>query len=302
MRRVISCSGPCAASSGRWPRRRRGGSSRSSSWSSAPSSRMSTSMPVRMRNGASSALSALDLVELGQQPLAVEAVGDGEAGGVVGDHEVLVAERRCAVRAIASIGAPPSLQVEWVWQSPRRAARSSAPSPGVDGGLGVELGQVARGSRRRVASAMTLPVDGADAGRGRCSVPAAWRRRRARRRRARATRSRGLARRPATRRTRGQRRGRAGRRRGRGASAGAIGRSSRGPRYRGSVRRCGAGPYPAAPWNASGSSASPTRASRRCTTPSPAAARWPRRTPSPPPTPTSAWPRSPTIASTPWPR
>ena len=39
--------------------------SRSSSWSSAPSSRMSTSMPVRIRNGASSLVElGLDLVEL----------------------------------------------------------------------------------------------------------------------------------------------------------------------------------------------------------------------------------------------
>ena len=35
----------------------------------------------------------LDLVELLEQPLAVEAVGDGEPRRVVGDHEVLVAER-----------------------------------------------------------------------------------------------------------------------------------------------------------------------------------------------------------------
>ena len=52
--------------------------SRSSSWSRRPSSRMSTSMPVRMRNGASSSLSAghLELLET----LGVESVGDRELG------------------------------------------------------------------------------------------------------------------------------------------------------------------------------------------------------------------------------
>ena len=33
-----------------------------------------------------------DLVELGEQPIAVEAVGDGEARRVVGHHQVLVAQ------------------------------------------------------------------------------------------------------------------------------------------------------------------------------------------------------------------
>ena len=51
---------------------------------------MSTSIPVRSRNGASSSLKAGDLVELGKQALPVQAVGDGEPGRVVGEHEVLV--------------------------------------------------------------------------------------------------------------------------------------------------------------------------------------------------------------------
>ena len=63
-----------------------------------------------------------DDVELLQQPVAVESVGDRQAGRVVGEHDVLVAEVRAAA-AIASIVAPPSLHVEWVWQSPRSASR-----------------------------------------------------------------------------------------------------------------------------------------------------------------------------------
>ena len=44
--------------------------------------------------------------------------------------------RAVAARAIVSIDAPPSLHVEWVWQSPLSAARSAAPSPsGITRGL-----------------------------------------------------------------------------------------------------------------------------------------------------------------------
>ena len=49
-----------AAWSARWRRPRRAGRAARRSWSSEPSSRMSTSMPVRMRNGASSSLSSAD--------------------------------------------------------------------------------------------------------------------------------------------------------------------------------------------------------------------------------------------------
>ena len=77
--------------------------------------------------------------------------------------------------------------------------------------------------------------------------------------------------------------GRAGRRPGRGRRPGP---SASRTVSAGSAGR-GHGRTPASRWNASGSSASPTPASRRCTTRSPAAARSPRRTRSPPPTPTS---------------
>ena len=72
---------PSGAWSGRWPRPRRAAASSSSSWSSEPSSRMSTSMPVRIRNGASSSFRSATIVELMAQPLGVEPVGDGRAGG-----------------------------------------------------------------------------------------------------------------------------------------------------------------------------------------------------------------------------
>ncbi len=44
--------GPCGACCARWRPRRRAPTARRGPWSSVPSSRMSTSMPVRMRNGA----------------------------------------------------------------------------------------------------------------------------------------------------------------------------------------------------------------------------------------------------------
>ena len=65
----------------------------SSSRSSDPSSRMSTSIPVRMRNGARLLVERGHVVELLPQSLAVEAVGDGEPGRVIGEHHVVVAER-----------------------------------------------------------------------------------------------------------------------------------------------------------------------------------------------------------------
>ena len=89
----------------------------------APSSRMSTSIPVSRRNGASSAFSSADQSSCYSQPLRGQSVGHGQPGRVVGQREPLVAESRAA-SAISSGGLPPSDQSEWVWQSPRRAARS----------------------------------------------------------------------------------------------------------------------------------------------------------------------------------
>ena len=79
-------------------------------WSSEPSSRMSTSMPVRMRNGAASSRRFVELgddVELLLEPFGRQAVGDGEPRRMVGEHDVFVpdvarrqshlADRRAAV-------------------------------------------------------------------------------------------------------------------------------------------------------------------------------------------------------------
>ena len=77
--------------------------SSSSSWSSAPSSRMSTSMPVRMRNGASSSFSAATTSSCSRSRSGAQAVRDREPRRVVGEREVLVAERRAPCAAIARI-------------------------------------------------------------------------------------------------------------------------------------------------------------------------------------------------------
>ena len=66
--------------------------SRSRSWSSEPSSRMSTSMPVRMRNGARRSLSPADLRQLLVQAVGRQAVSHGQPGRVVGQDEVVVAQ------------------------------------------------------------------------------------------------------------------------------------------------------------------------------------------------------------------
>ena len=95
-------------------------------WSSDPSDRMSTSMPVRIRNGASSAFRAATSSSCRSSRSARQPVGDRQRGRVVGQHHVLVAEPDRAVSAISRIGDPPSLQSECTWQSPRSASHSSA--------------------------------------------------------------------------------------------------------------------------------------------------------------------------------
>ena len=62
--------------------------------------------------------------------------------------------------AIFSIGAPPSDQLEWVWQSPRSAARYAAPSG--DSGITVSSSSLTRydGVSPFTASVMTLAVTG----------------------------------------------------------------------------------------------------------------------------------------------
>ena len=67
--------------------------SSSSEPSSAPSSRMSTSTPVRMRNGAISSFSSATTSSCSRSRSGGQAVGDREPRRVVGEREVLVAER-----------------------------------------------------------------------------------------------------------------------------------------------------------------------------------------------------------------
>ena len=90
-----------------------------------PSSRMSTSIPVRMRNGASSSFSSATTSSWAQA-FRVEAVGHGETRAVVGQDEVVVAQPRGRLGHLAD-GAPPSDQSEWLWQSPRSEAEQMRP-------------------------------------------------------------------------------------------------------------------------------------------------------------------------------
>ena len=117
-------------------------------------------------------LSAVDLVELLAQPLAVEAVGDREAGRVVGEHQVLVAERDR--RRGPSPRSARRRRTRWSGCGSRPAARrgSAAPSPTSIGRLGLELGEV------RVGPAGRAPRRSPRRSTGRCparsvSVPAA---------------------------------------------------------------------------------------------------------------------------------
>ena len=102
--------------------------SSSSSWSSDPSSAMSTSIPVRMRNGAISSLraattSSCSRSRSAERPLATVRRGEWSVSTMYSWP------RSRAALAISSMGEPPSDQVEWVWQSPLRAWRSSAAGP-----------------------------------------------------------------------------------------------------------------------------------------------------------------------------
>ena len=97
-------------------------------WSSVPSSRMSTSMPVRMRNGAISCVQRGDNVELLLEPLGRQPARDREPRRVIGEHDVLVAEVAGRLRPSPRWAIPRRTSPSAVWQSPRRAARSAAPA------------------------------------------------------------------------------------------------------------------------------------------------------------------------------
>ena len=100
------------------------------SWSSAPSSRMSTSIPVRMRNGASRSLSTRTTSSCCRSrsalsPCAMVSRGEWSVSTMYSWPSAR------AVTAISSIGLPPSDQSECVWQSPR-SCHPKRLSAGVD--------------------------------------------------------------------------------------------------------------------------------------------------------------------------
>jgi hypothetical protein len=107
--------------------------SSSSDWSREPSSRMSTSIPVRSRNGlppreaaparawlSRATSSSWARSRSGLRPPATVSRGEWS------DTTRYSWPRSRAASAISAIGLPPSDQVEWLWQSPRRAARRAA--------------------------------------------------------------------------------------------------------------------------------------------------------------------------------
>ena len=99
-------------------------------------------MPVRIRNGASSALSRATSSSWasrrsGDSPLATVSRGEWSVSAI---HSWPSAR---AASAISPGGLPPSDQSECVWQSPRSAARMRWARP-ASGGFGQQPGQVVR--------------------------------------------------------------------------------------------------------------------------------------------------------------
>ena len=131
---------------------------------------MSTSIPVRIRNGASSSFSALTRSSCwrsrsADSPLATVSRGEWSVSAI---HSW---PRSRAATAISRGGLPPSDQSEWVWQSPRSAARIAVCSGGV-----ASPNSLVRysGSWPADAWAMTWAVAG-PIPRSSCSVPLATR-------------------------------------------------------------------------------------------------------------------------------
>ena len=87
-----------AAWSARWPRRRRAARAGPRADRDPPSSRMSTSIPLRIRNGASSAFSSSIERELRRQPLGRQPVGDRQARRVIGQRDPLMTQHLGGLR------------------------------------------------------------------------------------------------------------------------------------------------------------------------------------------------------------
>ena len=111
--------------------------SSSSVWSSEPSSRMSTSMPDRIRNGASVCVQLADQLELGTEPVSGQPAGHGEPGRMVGERDPFVAQvargQRHLQRRAAAVG-PVRVHVAVAphrgAQRGRRGRRPAAEQPG----------------------------------------------------------------------------------------------------------------------------------------------------------------------------
>ena len=110
-------------------------------WSREPSSLMSTSMPLSRRKSSSASstsatTSSCSASRSTLSPLATVRRGEWSVS------TMYWWPRRWAVRAMTSIGDPPSDQSEWVCRSPSSCARTSSP-PGESGPLPLaELGEV----------------------------------------------------------------------------------------------------------------------------------------------------------------
>ena len=82
------------------------------------------------------------VVELGEEPLPVEAVGDRQPAGVVGEHHVLVAEGDGRRRHVLDAGAAVAPRGVGVAVAPERGPVGGRLGAHLDHRLGLELGQV----------------------------------------------------------------------------------------------------------------------------------------------------------------
>ena len=126
--RSLECT--LATTTSSWP-------SSSSVWSSEPSSRMSTSIPGRIRNGARVGVQLADQLQLGAEPVGGQPAGHGEPGRVVGQRHPLVPEvargQRHLQRRAAAVG-PVRVRVAVAPhrgpQRGRRGGRAAVEQPG----------------------------------------------------------------------------------------------------------------------------------------------------------------------------
>ena len=121
------------------------------SWSSEPSARMSTSMPVSRRNpGGSAVVDGGDAVELLAQPVRGQPVGHRQPGRVVGQHQVLVAQldrgQRHLLDRRAAVG-PVRVAVAVAAQRLRSAAAAPSRSVPSSGDQAAQVDRLLAGQR-----------------------------------------------------------------------------------------------------------------------------------------------------------